>query len=178
MRNFESRYIYIRRALFVCLVAVTAVFQHTDGRIPSLFGTKAMLLVPLVVTIAMYERSMSGLIFGALAGILWDFATVRGDGFFSVMLACVGFFAGTLVTYFIRNNLISSLILNLGSIGIVNVSYWMLFILRKGYEGAAEVLFSYYLPSVLYTMIFAFIYYYLVGFIVKATAKKKKRETY
>lgn len=178
MGNSESGYIYIRRTLFVCLIAVTAVFQHTDGWIPEFFGTKAMLLVPLVVTIAMYERSMSGLFFGAFAGVLWDFATVRGDGFFSVMLACTGFFIGSFVTYFIRNNLISSLILNLCSIGIVNVSYWLIFVLRKGYEGAQEVLFSYYLPSVLYTMIFAFIYYYLVGFIVKATVKKEKRKTY
>ncbi len=160
----------------MCLVALTAVFQHTNGWIPTLFGTKAMILIPLVVTIAMYERSMSGLVFGALAGILWDFATVRGDGFFSVMLSCVGFFAGTLVTYFIRNNLISALILNFGSITIVNISYWLLFILRKGYEGSEQVLFSYYLPSILYTMLFAFIYYYLVGFIVKATSKKKKEK--
>ncbi|MBQ8504419.1 MAG: hypothetical protein IJ491_09130 [Clostridia bacterium] len=164
---------YIRKALLVCLVAVTAVFQHTSGAIPSLFGTRAMLLIPLVVAIAVYERSMNGLFFGALAGILWDFATVRGDGFFSVSLAAAGFLCGSLVTYIMRNNLATNLILSLVSTGTVNVVYWLIFIFRKGYEGSAQVLFGYYLPSVLYTMVFAFVYYYLVGFIHKATIKKK-----
>lgn len=164
---------YIRKALLLCLVALTAVFQHTDGAIPALFGTRAMILIPLAVAIAVHERSMQGLFFGALCGILWDFATVRGDGFFSVLLAAVGFFCGCLVTYLMRNNLFTNLILSFVSISAVNVSYWFVFIFRKGYEGAAEVLFGYYLPSVLYTMVFAVIYYYLVGFIHRITAKKK-----
>ncbi len=164
---------YIRKILLLALVAVTALFQHTDGAIPVLFGTRAMLLVPLVVAIAVHERSMNGLIYGALAGILWDFATVRGDGFFSVGLCGIGFICGCLVTYIMRNNLVTSLLLSGASIFAVNTVYWFMFIFRKGYEGAADVLFGYYLPSVLYTLIFGVVYYYLVGFIHKATAKKK-----
>lgn len=164
---------YIRKALLLCLVALTAVFQHTEGAIPSLFGTRAMLLIPLTVAIAMHERSMQGLFFGALCGILWDFATVRGDGFFAVLLAFVGFISGSLVTYLMRNNIVTNLILSIAGIGFVNISYWFVFIFRKGYEGSVEVLFSYYLPSVLYTAVFAFVYYYLVGFIHRVTVKKK-----
>ncbi len=166
---------YIRKILLLALVAVTAVFQHTDGAIPTVFGVKAMILVPLTVAIAVHERSMNGLFFGALAGILWDFATVRGDGFFSLFLAVVGFVCGSLVTYLMRNNIVTNLILSLVSTGAVNICYWLVFIFRKGYEGASDVLFSYYLPSVLYTMVFAFIYYYLVGSIHKATLEKKNR---
>ena len=165
---------FIRKSLLVCLVAVTAVFQHTDGAIPSLFGAKAMLLVPLVVAIAVHERSINGLFFGALAGILWDFATVRGDGFFSVFLACVGFFSGCLVTYLMRNSALTNFILSLVATGTVNVGYWFFFILRRGYEGSADVLFGYYLPSALYTVLFAVVYYYIVGAIHKNTLKRKK----
>lgn len=178
MKNSDRSYIYIRKALLLLLVALTAVFQHTDGAIPSLFGAKAMLLIPLVVAISMFERSMHGLVFGALAGILWDFATVRGDGFFSVLLAVTGFVSGSLVTYLMRNNISANLLLSFCSIGIINVSYWFVFIFQKGYEGAAEVLFGYYLPSALYTMLFAFVYYYLVGLIFRLTARKEKRRTY
>ncbi len=164
---------YIRKILLLALVALTAVFQHTDGAIPLLFGTKAMLLVPLVVSIAVHERSTNGLLFGAVAGILWDFATVRGDGFFSVALCGIGFVCGCLVTYIMRNSLATNLILSGLSIFAVNTVYWFVFIFRKGYEGAGDVLFGYYLPSVLYTLLFGVIYYYLVGFIHKATLKKK-----
>ena len=173
--NFsDNRKIFIRRVLLLVLLVFTALFQHTDGAIPRLFGTKAMLLVPLVVAISVHGRSFNGLIFGTLAGILWDCATVRGDGFFSVFLAVIGFSAGCLVTHIMRNNIFTNLIISFFSIAAVNVTYWLVFILRKGYEGSVQVLFSYYLPSVLYTMLFAFVYYYIVGLIHKATAPEQK----
>ena len=154
--------------MLLVLVAVTAVFQHTNGAVPTLFGTKAMLLIPLVVAIAVHERSVNGLVFGALSGILWDFATVRGDGFFSVALCTIGFLCGCLVTYLMRNNLVTNLLLSGVGIFTVNTLYWFVFIFRKGYEGSWDVLFGYYLPSVLYTLVFSVVYYYLVGFIHKA----------
>ena len=164
---------YIRKALLLGLVVATALFQHTFSALPALFGAKAMLLIPLTVAIAIHERSMNGLFFGAFAGILWDFATVRGDGFFSVLLACVGFFCGCIVTYIMRNNLKANLILSFFSISTVNIGYWLVFVFMKGYEGAETLLFGYYLPSILYTMVFAVIYYYLVGFIHRATKSKQ-----
>lgn len=174
MRFTENRKIVIRRTLLLVLVVLTAVFQHTDGAVPSVFGTRAMLLVPLTVAIAVHERSLNGLAYGALAGILWDCATVRGDGFFSVCLALIGFAAGTLVTHLMRNNILTDLIISLFSISAVNITYWLVFVQMKGYEGSVEALFGYYLPSVLYTMVFAFVYYYIVGIIRKATSSAQR----
>lgn len=173
MRFSSSRNIYIRRALTVLLIFATALFQHT-GLMPEILGVPAMLLVPLTVCVAMFERSMPGMCFGILAGVLWDFASVRGDGFFSVVLTAIGFASGALVTFVFRNNIRSALIISFGSLLFCNISYWLMFILRKGYEGAWDVLFSRYLPSVLYSLIFVFVFYYLVSLIVKATAEKKR----
>ena len=166
--------IYIRRGLLLLLVMFTAAFQHTDGAIPALFGVKAMVLIPLAVVIGMHERSMSGLVFGTLAGVLWDFATVRGDGFFSVCLAVVGYFSGVIVTWYLRNCIRSALLLGAVSITAVNTLYWYMFIFRNGYVGAGQLLTGYYLPSVLYTLIFVFVYYYIVSLIVKLTTDNRK----
>lgn len=175
MRFSDNRDIYIRRALFIALVGLTAIFQHTGGAVPSLFGARAMLLIPLTVCIGMYERSMSGLFFGVLAGVLWDFATVRGDGFFSVALAVVGFFSGFAVTWFLRNNILSALILSGVSVTAVNTVYWLVFIFMRDYEGASELLTGFYLPSALYTLLFTFLYYYLVGLLIRSTSKIRTR---
>ena len=60
--NFSpSKEIWIRRALFVLVAVVTAAVQHTPGFTPSLGSLSPMLLVPFVVCVAMYERSMTGL---------------------------------------------------------------------------------------------------------------------
>ena len=172
MRFASSRNIYIRRAVTAMLVFITALFQHS-GFIPEFFGAPAMLLVPLTVCIAMFERSIPGMCFGALAGLWWDFALSGGDGFFSVILTAVGFTTGVLVTLVFRNNIRAALLLSLGALSFCNISHWLMFIIRKGYEGGFDLLFSRYIPSVLYSLIFVFVYYYIVSLIFKATAEKQ-----
>ncbi|MBQ7294781.1 MAG: hypothetical protein IJW86_01160 [Clostridia bacterium] len=174
MKFGDNKKLYIRRALFVLLTVLTAAFQHTDIAVPDFFSAKAMLLIPLCVCIAMFERSMGGLAFGVLCGVLWDAASARGDGFFSVALAITGFISGAVITYLMRNNIFSALIIS-GIFSLaVNVSYWMIFILVKGYEGASQVLMSFYLPSAFYSVLFTFIYYYLLRLIVQLTSDDKR----
>lgn len=178
MKFADNKNLYIRRALFVLLLVLTAVFQHTKGAVPSLFGARAFLLIPVAVCIAMFEKSMGGLSFGILAGVLWDFATVRGDGFYAVVLALAGYTAGAAVTYIVRNNIFSALILSAGASLFVSTAYWFVFIFLKDFEGAWGILFGYYVPSALYTFLFTALYYYLVRFITNATTDKKKDKKY
>ena len=178
MKFADNKKLYIRRTLFVVLIVITAAFQHTKGAVPSVFGASAFLLIPLTVCIAMSEKSMGGLSFGILAGVLWDFATVRGDGFYAVMLALAGYTAGVAIAYIMRNNIFSALILSLGASTFVSVGCWFVFIFLKGFEGAWKILFSFYIPSVIYTLAFTAVYYYIVRAIVKATTDKKQIRNY
>lgn len=173
MKFSDNKKLYIRRALFIVLTVLTAAFQHTDAAVPDFFGAKAMLLIPLCVCIAMFEKSLGGLTFGVICGVLWDSASAAGDGFFSIALAVAGFLSGAAITYLMRNNIFSALILSAISTLAVNTSYWMIFVLMKGYEGAWSVLWQFYLPSALYSVLFTFIYYYLVRFIVQLTPRDK-----
>ena len=174
----DNKNLYIRRALFALLLVITAVFQHTGGAVISIGGAKAFVLIPLMVCIAMYEKSMGGLSFGILAGALWDFATVRGDGFYAVVMALVGYAAGALTVYLVRNHIISALILSAIASVFVTGSYWFVFIFLKGYEGAWDILTNFYLPSAVYSVAFTAVYYYLVRFIVKLTTDKKQNKKY
>lgn len=172
--NFTAdKRVYIRRAAFVFFIVLTAVFQHTAGAIPALFGVKAMVLIPAVVAVSMFHKSMSGLAFGVFAGVLWDFATVRGDGFFSVALALTGYITCLLMTYYMRNNIYSAMIISFAVSFIINISYWFVFVFAKGYDGAVSLLLDYYLPSAVYSGAFILLYYPLSLAVVKATAKEK-----
>ena len=161
--------IYVRRALFAVLIILTAAFQNTQWMFSDI---RPMLLVPLCVCIAMHEKSMGGLAFGVFCGALWDASSARGDGFFSVTLACVGYLSGVLITYFMRNNILASLVISGGACFAVNFIYWLVFVLLKNYEGATGLLFSYYLPCAFLSIIFTFLYYYLIRLIVEATTVK------
>lgn len=163
----------IRRCLFVLLIFITALFHHS-GFIPKLFSVPAMALVPLCVCIAMNERSIPGLLYGLLCGALWDMGSAQADGYFCVALTAVGFLTGALSSFLVRNNIRACLLLSFGATTFCNVGYWLLFIVRKGYDGAMSVLINYYIPSILYTMVFAVIFYYITAFIVNKTKEKKK----
>lgn len=172
--NFQSNKLnYIRRGTFLFLIVLSSAIQHSGVLTPELFSAKAMLIIPALVAVSMFEKSMAGLFFGAVSGILWDFASAKGDGFFSVLLAATGYLICVLLTYFMRNNIYSAVIINTVCCVAVNVIYWLWFIFAKGYEGAFSVLFSFYLPSALFTSLFIFIYYYLVSFVVKITTKER-----
>ena len=178
MKFADNKNLYIRRALFALFLAITAVFQHIGGAVPTIGTAKAFILIPLMVCIAMYEKSMGGLSFGILAGVLWDFATVRGDGFYAVVMALAGYAAGALTVYVLRNNIFSALILSAGASLFVSTVYWFVFIFLKDYEGAWNILGSFYLPSAVYSVAFTAVYYYLVRFIVKLTTDKKQSKKY
>ena len=178
MKFADNKNLYIRRALFVLFLVIAAAFQHTDGAIPAIFGAKALVLIPLTVCIAMHEKSMGCLSFGILAGALWDFATVRGDGFYAVVMALVGYAAGALTVYVVRNNILSALILSSGASVLVTGVYWFVFIFLKGYEGAGNILWNFYLPSAVYSAALTAVYYYPVRFIVRLTTDKKRISKY
>lgn len=174
--NFSpSKETGIRRGLFILVAVITAVIQHTPGFSLSLGSVSPMLFVPFVVCVAMYERSLMGLTFGVLAGALWDFASSGADGMYTLMLAVIGFGTGIIITFYIRNRFISAFVLTLIASSAVSISYWMMYVLRKGFDGTWSVLLTHFIPVALYTSLFVFVYYYLIGFIVKATGKNDYR---
>ncbi len=162
-----------RRGLFVVLIFVVAVFSKS-GFVPQLFSVSPMIMVPLSVIIALCEKSIPGMAFGILCGALWDLTAATPDGFYTVLLAVSGFVCGSLSTFFVRTNLFSSLLLTFFTAGGCSLIHWGLFFLRKGYDGAFGVLFSHYLPTTLYTLIFGAVFYYIIDYIVKHTIEKKK----
>ncbi len=171
LNHTPSKEMGIRRGLLVLVMVITALIQHTPGFNLSLGSLSPMLLVPFTVCVAMYERSTIGLIFGLFAGALWDFASSGADGMFTLMLACIGFGIGILITFTLRNRLVTAVFLSVLSCVAVSVAYWVIFILRKGYDGTWEILFTHFIPQALYSSVFVFVYYYLVGFIISATGR-------
>lgn len=177
--NFKaSKNIAIRRFLLVLVAVISAIIQNTPGFRLSLGNLSPMLLIPFVVCVAMYERSLAGLAYGVLSGALWDFGSTGADGMYTLMLATIGFGVGMIITFYVRNRLFSAFVLTLMSSTAVSVAYWMLFVLRKGFEGTWTILLSRFLPIAIYTALFVFVYYFLIGFIIKSTGKGDKNRTY
>lgn len=171
LKGSTSKEMWIRRGLLVLVMVLTALIQHTPGFNLNIGSVSPMLLVPFTVCVAMYERSITGLVYGVFAGALWDFASTGADGMFTLMLSCIGFGIGILITFILRNRLVTAVLLSVISCVAVAVAYWGIFVLRKGYDGTWGILLTHFLPKAIYSAAYVFIYYYLVGFIISSTGK-------
>lgn len=156
---------YKRNGIFLLLIIFTAILQNTNGLFPKIYNASAMLIIPLVVCISMFEREMTGMALGLTAGMIWDFYSARMDGFYSVLLTLAGFFCSYLIRRYMRNNIVTAVVYT----GICSffcvMAYWVFFILIGDTQGAGMLLVNKYLPSALYTLVLTPIYYYFVKMI-------------
>lgn len=58
-----------RRAIFVVAIIITAIVQNTGARVNGVFDAHAFLLIPLLISISMFEREIVSALLGVLAGL-------------------------------------------------------------------------------------------------------------
>lgn len=161
-QEFENKNIYIRRLCLAGVLLLTALLQNTEGFLPSPLGFRAMPLIPAVVCIAMYERELPGMFFGAFAGFLWDSTARSGANRNAFLLTVLAFVCGCLITHLMRNNILTALLLGGSSTALFLLIYFFKdFVIGAHLDGAYKLL-TFYIPSGVYTMLFLPLLYYVV----------------
>ena len=156
-----------RRAILIALAVLTFIFQNTGGLFPSPFGVKALLLIPMTICIAMFEREFAGIFFGLLSGVMLDSFSSQSVVFNSLFFTVIGFTAGALITYLMRNNLLCATILT----AIASVFYTTLsFIVYSAFDTVENhfiFFLRYYFASAIFTVLMTPLYYIIVRAIFK-----------
>ena len=129
--------------------------------------TPAMLSVPLVISIGMFERETYGMLFGLMSGALLDAFSSQSVCYHSIMLTLAGFVSGVLVTRLLRNNLKTCLLMCTIFLFVYNSLYYLIFYYKASAGAADYVYFDTYLPSVIYTSFFIPVFYWILRAIVK-----------
>lgn len=163
----KKRALYIRRIAFVIAILIIALIQNTPKLFPTILGFRAFLLIPLVICIAMFEKDLAAALMGALAGALWDITSATGDGFNALILMLLGAATSLLISYIMRNNLATALLLGGMAIAIYILLHWFFFVICSGAEGGFVTLFTFYLPSLIYSFIFVPIFYIILRSFIR-----------
>ncbi len=167
----QNKKLIIRRICLALILLLLSVIQNTDGFFPQIFGVRALLLIPFVVCIGMYERDIWGMLLGLFAGMLWDiFAS--GASFNALLLLTVGFLCGTLINTIMRNNIVTATLLSFISALIYNIGYWLFHYIITPMDSAAFMLWRYYIPSIVYTVILAPVAFLIVRGLEKKFAEE------
>ena len=165
--EFENRKVHIRRACYVVGLLCVVMLQNTEGLLPSFFGIRAFIVIPALVSVAMFEREMSGMFFGLFVGLLWDVSSASGGHYQAILMTTIGFACGSLITYLMRNNLITGILLSGSSLLIYLLLCWMKdYIFNGNFDGAYKLI-TFYIPSGIYTLLFFPAFYFLVRYLRK-----------
>lgn len=167
-----SKNTIIRRIWLVVILLVTFSVQSTPGLFPAPWGIHAMLLVPATVCTAMFEREFAGVFFGLLSGAMLDAFNAQSVCFHAVTFTVIGFTAGALITHLMRNNLLCAVILTAFFTLIYNSLNFFIYVAFSGIEKPFLVYLRYYFLSVIFTVIFTPVYYFLIRFLNKKFTDK------
>ena len=149
----QRKNLIFRRLCLALILLLISVIQNTEGLFPQPFGVRALLLIPAVVCMSMYERDIVGMLLGLFAGVLWDVFTV-GASFNALFLLTIGFICGTLINTIMRNNVVTATILGTAASLIYNIFYWAFNFPMAGLDRPLFMLLRYYIPGIIYTALF------------------------
>lgn len=153
---------YIRWAIFSALLVFSVLLQNSVGGLLEFLGARVFLCIPFLVAIAMFEREVPAAIFGAFAGALWDVSS-GVDGFNTIVLMALCAVSSLLISHLMRNNLITALVLGAGSV----TAYEIIYIAVRFWGAGSPIrqIFTFYLPSLIVTVIFVPVCYSIIKLI-------------
>ena len=167
VQEFNNKNAYIRRLCLAGGLVLVALLQNTNGLLPSFFGIRALPFIPAAVCIAMFERELSGMFFGVFAGLLWDSAALNGRHFNAILMTILAFTCGALITHILRNNFITAVLLSGGALLVYNIACIVRDLVIGGHLDAAYKILSFYIPSGIYSLLFAAVFYFPVRALEK-----------
>lgn len=151
----------IRFAIYAAIAFAVVLLQNSRGALPEIMGGRAMLALPFVVCLAMHEREVSAAVFGAMTGALLDVSVVN-DGFNTLVLMAIAVVCSLFISRIMQNNIVTAMVLNVGATIIYYVLYVVANLLLTDTPVTSRLLVSFYLPSIVYTIIFVPIFYVIV----------------
>jgi len=166
---------YLRRLLMGVLVFLVAMAQNVPW-LPSILGARAWPLLPLVVAVAVCDQPVPAIVFGAFAGVLWDFSS-PSHGLHAIYLAFIAFACAMLLRYILNRNAFTVALLSFLSIAIYLLLRWFgeyATLPNLSPAALARPLWRSALPSLAYTMLLTPILYALVHQIVRKTSRRQR----
>ena len=160
--NVQTKIKTKRYLVYALIIFASHILQNTISIFPEILSVRPILLISATVCIAMFEGELVGAVGGLLAGLLWDTVTVTADGYnaFYLMAACA--ICGVLLRIFMRNNIVTFMIMNSAITVIYILTYVLFSVSVRGFGGEGYLLLRYYLPMCIYTLILTPFWYLLI----------------
>lgn len=167
INSFSKKNTIIKRIIFADFLIAVFSIQSTGGLFFAPFNINAVLIIPLTVSISMFEREFAGIFYGLLAGAMSDAFNASTVCYNAIFFTVVGFACGALITYLMRNNLVCAVMLTAVVSLLYNTIYFLLFFAFKDIQHPFITYIINYFVSAIYTTLLTPIFYLAVRAIYK-----------
>lgn len=111
------KYKIFRYFAYALEIIVFFVIERTPKLIPEIWGEKAIIIVPILFIIALFEGEKAGLGFGLFIGLLIEANVSNNFGFFMIVLGILGYVVGLISKDVINVNFPTAMLVS--SIGVL-----------------------------------------------------------
>ncbi len=111
-----------------------------------------MLLLPVAITIAVFENEITSMVFGLISGALCDVGSYDKIGFYAIALTILCFAFGYCARNFFVTNFANAMAIGVPTIAILLCLYFLFFAAGVDYAGIHFL--KHYLVKIVYTLLF------------------------
>ena len=165
----ETLFLVARRISLIPIIICTALIQNTTD---SLSGASVFILIPLSISIAMFEHEFSGMLYGLFCGALWDLSSPVTDGVYTLYFTVFCCIAGLLTHYLLRNSLITATVLTFVGTVLFCALNLIFNCIVKDSSNLYLTVKTFYVPSCILTVLTIPVFYFTVKYIETKLRKK------
>ena len=168
----EKRHNFLRFFAYSLEIIILYILQGTPLLLPEIFGSKPCLLLPVALTIAVFESETVAMAFGFVCGLLTDIGFSGKIGFYTVVLTLICFAIGYCARNFFVTNLLNASIIGIGTIALLIIIHFWLNVAVQEIPEAGTQFVKHYISRIFYTGAF-FVPLYFLGRLLCSTLKNE-----
>ncbi len=155
--------IFAKWTLTVFLIIICTIISTTNFS----NDARTLLLIPLALSFSMFHPPLSSAIVGGVCGLIIDISSGKIVGLNGIFLLIFSVIVSLFCLHLLRTNLINAIIVTIiTSVIIIMLDYFFNFVIWRE-EGYQILLGSYFVPTMIYTILSSPIIYLIVKIIVR-----------
>ncbi|MDR1628165.1 MAG: hypothetical protein LBR79_05270 [Oscillospiraceae bacterium] len=155
----------IRWLIYLLEIILFYVLERNCGLIPEIFGGRPIILIPVFISIAIFEKEYVSMFFGIIIGAFLDVSISGFIGSQTAFLFILGYILGVLFTYFIDLNFLAFFLTSLIMIPVIIGYRFLFFYIIPGFDNIPYAFLHHLVPSVVYTAVISPVIYFVNRYI-------------
>lgn len=167
-----NRFRLVKYTAYILEIIIVYILQATPGLIPEVFGGKPILLIPVAMTISVFERDIPAVVLGVGCGLIADIGYSGAVGYYGITLAILSFIVSNLMENYIKTNMLTIILIATVSIPVIIFLQFVFYYVFMGYTNIWTFFARHYISRIIYTWAFTPVFFMFNRFIAVRTAEK------